>query len=53
MPDMLVPNHTVWIVRRILVVVKTARYDKAGALQSFDIAWHVNVPSAGSMENES
>lgn len=52
-PRILVPNYTVWIARWIGVVVKTARYDKAGVQQSFDVAWHVYVPSMGNKEKKS
>lgn len=53
MAYILVPNHTIWIARWILIVVKTARDDEAGTQHSSDIAWQLNMPSLGTTEDVS
>lgn len=47
----LVPNYTVWSLWWIPIVVKFARDDKAGTLHPFDPAWHLYIPSCGTVEN--
>lgn len=49
----LVPNHSRWIMGWILIVVISAWDDKAGAQQCFHIAWHLNMPSPGTVANVS
>lgn len=52
MAHILVPNHSIWSSRWILVIVKTAWDDKAGAHQSFNMAGQLHIPSTGTTNNE-
>lgn len=45
--DILVPNHTIWIMRRVFIVVKTTRNDNTGTQHRFNCIWYVNRPSPG------
>ena len=45
--DILVPNHTIRIGRRVLVVVKTTRDGDTGTQHCFNITRHINCPSPG------
>lgn len=47
----LIPHYTIWSSRWILIVIITARDNKTGTQQSFDISWHCYLPSTGAAQN--
>lgn len=51
--NILVPNHTVWIARRVFIVVKTTGDDDTGTHQRFNVTWHINCPSPATTANAS
>lgn len=45
--DILVPNHAIWIMRGVFIVVKTTRNDNTGTQHCFNGIWYINCPSPG------